>query len=237
MSFETKTFTNSPRNPRHTHSPVRDRCVEYIQILKDLGIFRELPISQAIHVFQTEMGIMDERSISRYFGTHDLSSSVNVRTRTRYATGTISIKDSQVSRMVKHKRGYLEVFGLVKFDLRGSTRFMVLNEVSIFATVSSLRENESFSRVSIPEMYVSSTTPILQGKECEKTVLEVVSPNSAETTEREERENNSGHIQIEYGNRQENCPKSKKALTAEEILILTAAESCDSELKKEGKKN
>ena len=125
-------FTTEPKSGRRKgHSPIRDRCLEFMQILKDQGYTNCIPLEHAKRIFQTEMGIFDQKSLKAYFGCQASKSTRIVRQRVTYATGTISVKNIELTQDIRAKKGYFETLGLVYFELRGNVFFMNVLEMPI----------------------------------------------------------------------------------------------------------
>jgi hypothetical protein len=175
-----RTFTTEPkRRIRRGNSPVRNRCIEFIEILKELGYTNTIPLEHAKELFQAQMGIMDRTSLKAYFGSQASRNIRKIQRTARYATGTMSFRTIELAQDVPHRTGYFEILRLATFEKKGKTWFMNLANEPLIAELGfhtyegSEQSNADFS---LP--------PLLQGKEREKTVLEVVSPNDVETTER-----------------------------------------------------
>jgi len=154
-------FTTKPRTyVRRGCQTVRRRCLQYLTILKhQYGVTLAFPLEEAKRVFQDEMGIWDRTSLKAYFGTQpDVSKRVIQRTA-RYQTGTISQKTIELRQNISKREGYLERLGLVNYEKRGNTWFMILNkEVSVVPQISRIRvqHNERHeSRFSIDNFSLS----------------------------------------------------------------------------------
>jgi hypothetical protein len=139
------------------------------------GCTREIPLEEAKRIFQLDMGIWDRASLKAYFGTQLGVSRRIIQRTARYQTGTISNKTIELKQNISKLEGYLERLGLVKFEKRGNTWFMVLNnEVSVIPEIAKSTQsvNES-SEQNLRLNYVKrgcsidnfSLTPIALGEQ------------------------------------------------------------------------
>ena len=173
-----RSFTTQPKTyiKRGCHT-IRERSQKYIRILKDkFNIDLQIPLERAKQIFQDEMDIWDRASLRAYFGTQPSISRRFIRRIATYATGTVSSKTIELTQQIPERKGYLESLGLVKFEKRSNTWFMILTNEALVPKVwrNSVQQYEGRkSRVSIDNF---SLTPIVQGKERE-TVLDAVSTN------------------------------------------------------------
>lgn len=156
---------------------VRERCLQFIEALREQGFTNEVPLETAKQLFQITMGIMDRASLKAYFGSQLGKSVRKIQRVARYSSGTISQKTIELTQVTPQKRGYLELLGLATFELRGKVWFMILKGEPLVPQL--FPQHYEGHECSIENL---SLSPI-QGKECEKTVLEVVSPNNVETKE------------------------------------------------------
>jgi len=171
-----KLFKNFPK--KRGCNTVRTRCLQFIEVLKQNGYANEIPLETAKELFMKTMRIMDRTSLKAYFGSQAHRSIRKIQKIARYGTGTMSYKTIELAQEVPQKRGYFELLGLAKFEPRGSVWLMILTNEPLVPELFS--QHYESSECSIENL---SLSPILQGKECEKTVLEVVSPNSLEAKE------------------------------------------------------
>jgi hypothetical protein len=132
------------------------------------------------------MGIYDRLSVKAYFGVQETKSKRSImRTATYARTGTISNKTITLSQNIKPKAGYLQQLGLVTYEKRGPTWFLLLEPTTITPEISHPPANppsesetydalsdEGLAEASIDKIYL---TPNLQGEEHEKPDLEGVS--------------------------------------------------------------
>ncbi len=165
---------------------IRNRCLQFIAVLKQNGYANEIPLETAKELFITTMGIMDRASLKAYFGSQAGRTIRKIQKVTRYSTGTMSYKTIELAQQIPQKRGYFELLGLAKLELRGSIWFMVLlNEPLVPELFPQHYERNKCSKEVLSHHNEGeklpienfSLSPILQGKECEKTVLKVASPN------------------------------------------------------------
>lgn len=193
---------------------VRRRCMHFISILKDYGYDFEVPLKDARELFQMTLNIMDRTSLSAYFGTQATRSIRKMQRIARYATGTTSFKGIEISQDIPSKKGYFEILGMATFELRGKTWFMILNREPLVPEIVSQHKEDHACEESIKDF---SLSPFLQGKECEKTDLEVVSLNDKETMENKQT--------TTYRSRERKLYASEHityALSPEESAILNA---------------
>jgi hypothetical protein len=118
-----KTFSNSRKC-----GTVRRRAVNY---LSALGV-KEIPLAKAIEKFSELTDMFDRYTIKAYFGTKKHTSRKLIFRRAIYGgNGTVSNKTIDLSQDVPTTAGYLEKLGLVDFEKRGKTWFMVVNENAV----------------------------------------------------------------------------------------------------------
>jgi len=92
---------------------VRTRCIRFISLLHELG-FDELPLNDAIFLFQKHMSIMDKKSLNAYFGQHELRQRSFLDKTTRYQNGTVSMSKIEMYRRLIQKQGYFEILDLAE---------------------------------------------------------------------------------------------------------------------------
>jgi hypothetical protein len=173
-------FTTKPKHGRRKgHSPIRDRCFEFMQILESRGYTNAIPLDEAKRIFQTEIGIFDQKSVRAYFGSQASKSTRFVRQRVTYGTGTVSFKNIELTQDIRAKKGYLEILGMVSFELRGNTFFMKVLETPFLVPTLMKKCGVSKDRISLPIGFLS------RGKGNGGNRFEKVSPEDAEATERE----------------------------------------------------
>ena len=105
---------------------VRKRATHFIESIIQNGI-KELPLPKAKDLFNQITDLWDRTTIKAYFGTHKHVSRQNIKRVARYGTGTYSFKSIELIRDVETEKGYLEKLGLVHYELRGKTWFMIVN--------------------------------------------------------------------------------------------------------------
>jgi hypothetical protein len=132
------TFTTEPRNHRRKgHSPIRGRCLEFLNILEQQGYLQMIPLNQAIHIFQIELGICDRSSIRSYFGSRAHKSIRKLQRFSRYSTGTVSQKTIELAQDIPEQKGYLELLGLATFREIGNNWFLVLQHEPLVPEMNS----------------------------------------------------------------------------------------------------
>jgi len=164
---------------------VRKRSLNYIAILKHkYGVSHEIPVEAAKRIFQKELDIWDRTSLKAYFGTQTAISKRTIQRKAIYSTGTVSNKTIELRQYIFKSEGYLERLGLVKFEKRGDTWFMILaNNETI---VPEIRHSQTrvYERVEPKSIENFSLTPILE--ESRETEAEIEKREQRE--KREERE-------------------------------------------------
>jgi len=125
----TKSFTTSRKKP--ANSPIRRRCIETIDALHNLGYTKEIPLEDAIELFQATLGIMDRASVKAYFGVQPHKAVQRIERMARYQSGVMSLKTIELAHKVGYKAGYFELLRLATIQKKESAWFFVLNEVSI----------------------------------------------------------------------------------------------------------
>ena len=163
---------------------VRKRSLNYIAILKHkYGVSHEIPVEAAKRILQKELDIWDRTSLKAYFGTQTAISKRTIQRKAIYSTGTVSNKTIELRQYIFKSEGYLERLGLVKFEKRGDTWFMILaNNETI---VPEIRHSQTrvYERVEPKSIENFSLTPILE--ESRET--------QAEIDKREQREERECH--------------------------------------------
>jgi hypothetical protein len=124
-----KLFKNFPK--KRGCNTVRTRCLQFIEVLKQNGYANEIPLETAKELFMKTMGIMDRTSLKAYFGSQAHRTIRKIQKIARYGTGTTSYKMIELAQEVPQKRGYFELLGLAKFELRGSVWFMILTNETL----------------------------------------------------------------------------------------------------------
>lgn len=118
-------------------STVRQRCLDYIEALRKSGYANEIPLESAKLLFSKVSGFYDRATTKAYFGSQPGRSIRKFQRLARYQSGTASYKLIELAQDIPHKKGYLELLGLVTIEKKGSVWFLKLNEVSIIAEMSS----------------------------------------------------------------------------------------------------
>jgi len=123
-----KSFSTSPQGHRRkAHSPVRDRCIQFLDILREYGYTLKIPLEKAKELFQQEMNIMDQKSLAAYFGTHQHRVKQRMERFAQYGSGHSALKRIELSYEVQARKGYFEILNLANFELKGKTWFMTFN--------------------------------------------------------------------------------------------------------------
>jgi len=125
----TKSFTTSRKKP--ANSPIRRRCIETIDALHNLGYTKEIPLEDAIELFQATLGIMDRASVKAYFGVQPHKAVQRIERMARYQSGVMSLKTIELAHKVGYKAGYFELLRLATIQKKESAWFFVLNEVGV----------------------------------------------------------------------------------------------------------
>jgi hypothetical protein len=106
---------------------VRRRATNFILSLNA----KQIPLEKAKELFSEYTGLFDRTTLKAYFGTKEHKATRNFRRIARYPTGTYSFKDIELTEEIPTKRGYLEKLGLVHFELRGKTWFMIVDRDAV----------------------------------------------------------------------------------------------------------
>lgn len=126
-----RAFTSKPKALiKRGCNTVRERCLNFIRILREeYSCTHEIPLEEAKRLFKKQIGFpCDRTSIKAYFGTQPGKVRKLIHRRAVYLnTGTVGIKDIELSQDISQKEGYLELFGLISYEKRGDVWFMVLN--------------------------------------------------------------------------------------------------------------
>ena len=164
---------------------VRTRCLQFIEVLKQSGYANEIPLENAKELFMKTMGIMDRTSIKSYFGSQAHRTIRKIQKIARYGTGTTSYKMIELAQEVPQKRGYFELLGLAKFELRGSVWFMILTNETLVPEL--FPQHYESSECSIENLSLSpiSHSPIEKPKA--EALEEEVSVGETEVSPRTER--------------------------------------------------
>jgi len=124
MRYEHLRYKSFPK--KRGSNTIRNRCLQFINVLKQNGYANEIPLETAKELFMKSMGIMDRISMKSYFGSQAHRSIRKIQKIAHYSTGTMSYKTIELAQEVPQKRGYFELLGLAKIELRGSVHFMIL---------------------------------------------------------------------------------------------------------------
>jgi len=121
------TFTTEPKTYfKRGFGTVRNKCMQFIALLIKNGYTHEIPLTQAIDLFQLHMpNAMDQKTLKAYFGTMPSKSKKIIYRTARYQTGTISNKTIELTENIPKRVGYFEKLGLVHYEKRKETWFFV----------------------------------------------------------------------------------------------------------------
>jgi hypothetical protein len=97
---------------KRSPSPVRERCIGFIKILRELGYDKTIALGEAFELFRREVGIMDLKSLRAYFGTRAGKSKRTINMRKKYQNGEQSFRTIELSSDIVERRGYFEIFVL-----------------------------------------------------------------------------------------------------------------------------
>ncbi len=120
-------FTTSPeRYIKRGNKTIRARCLEFVETLAIQQI-KELPLEQAQQFFSLEIiDLWDTRTLAKYFGTQAHRNTKKIECQKQYATGFVSSRNITLTQDIHKRIGYLEKLGLVHYEQRGKTVFIVL---------------------------------------------------------------------------------------------------------------
>lgn len=124
-----KSFTTEPKgHKRKGHSPIRQRCMEFINFLKALGYTRQLPLKEAKELFFQHLGLGDPKTVKQYFGVQGTKRISKMQRIARYSSGTCSYKNIELAYSTPSRKGYFERLGLAKVEQRGDTWFFMIEK-------------------------------------------------------------------------------------------------------------
>jgi hypothetical protein len=152
-----RTFTTAAKSGKRKRcpSPVRERCIGFIKILREMGYDKTIALGEAFELFRREVGIMDSKSLRAYFGTRAGKSKRTISMRKRYQNGEQSFRTIELSSDVVERRGYFEIFGLVDFEKKGNSWFMNLRS-DFLVPQCNPQPSESRDRVDVDVLGVNS---------------------------------------------------------------------------------
>jgi hypothetical protein len=186
-----KTFTTSPKDGKRKNnpSPVRERCLRFISILRKMGYDKSIPLDDAVEIFQSEIGIMDDKSKRAYFGTRAGKAERTIDEMKSYQNGERKFRSIQLSFKIAERRGYLEIFGLVEFEKIGKVWFLQIKSDSIVPLWNpQLSDDAGVGRVSNVNLSLSSNSGVNQvgtGSQGGAKTLPSTSLETTHTTQRE----------------------------------------------------
>lgn len=122
------TFTTEPHGYiRRGNKTVRARCIEFVETLR-LQQIKQLTVEHARDTFSQIIDHWDNATLDKYFGVQPHVTKQESETRNRYSNDNVSIKRSERTLHLPMRKGYLEKLGLVHYEKRGKTWFLVLSE-------------------------------------------------------------------------------------------------------------
>jgi len=204
---ELTNFTTEPKTRRHTRGPFisGDRAADFMQYLWERKLRKNCSWQVLRYEFIQRFQTNDSRIIDKYLGhpKETVRSAGSSVVRQNRNTGTIAHFMYSNERKVNVKEGLLEELGYITKEgnryILHHESFGYFTEQMTLETAIPLPEVNGESKASIDNLCVRSLSgennnqTILQGKECEKTVLEVVSPIEAVTERKEEEDIDSAH--------------------------------------------
>ncbi|MGB9915624.1 MAG: hypothetical protein ACPLOC_08805 [Candidatus Bathyarchaeales archaeon] len=205
-TFKLKSFTTEPKFRRFVKRGAFisvNRAVEFMAHLWEVGL-KKCSYETLEWEFIQYFGSNDKRTVERYLGRPEKverHTGLSKVVRMNRMSGKIAQFEYLNERHIQAKKGLLEILGYIsKFKEGSETRYLIHHERMPYYTVQATLESEArevgnllqefgeSSKVSKEDLRACKleeetkyNEPILQGKECEKTVLEVVSPNQIET--------------------------------------------------------
>ena len=168
------------------NSPVRRRCLEFIEALHDLGYTSMIPLEDAKDLFMATLGICDKASIRAYFGVIPHRSIQHIERIARYQSGVTSMKRIDLTQKIGYMAGYFELLRLATIQRKGLVWFMCLNEVGVVPQIVPESFMNGCVGKSISKISLSSTG-IVEQCEQPKQPFTIRVNDRVETT-REERE-------------------------------------------------
>jgi hypothetical protein len=186
----------------------------FIQTLAQNGT-KELPLEKAKTLFSQIIDLWDRTTLKAYFGTQAHRSTRKMRRTARYATGTYSFKNIELTQDVETTPGYLEKLGLAEIEKRGKTWFFLVRQDAVIVP-------QLFKNVVVVPSEISLSHPntrISQGERVRENRFEKVVPlnNELET---------NNNLQSEREKTGSFLPKAKSdslELTLLEKAILRSA--------------
>ncbi len=134
-------------------STVRQRCLDFTKALRQSGYANEIPLESAKIVFSQVTDLYDRTTIKAYFGSQPGRSIRKIQRLARYASGTASYKSIELAHDIPHKKGYLELLGLVTNQKKGSVWFLILKNEVLVPEISSNNHESSESRGTLRQQH------------------------------------------------------------------------------------
>jgi hypothetical protein len=125
--FESESFSTSPQKLiKRGHGTARRRCIAFIDLLKAKGYDSEIPLKDAIELFQVNISYMDHRTVAAYFGRQPRTNTRLFHVTKQYSSGAFGQKTIGIREHIQYMKGYLETLGLAHIEQRGQTWFLIL---------------------------------------------------------------------------------------------------------------
>ncbi|PIX31709.1 hypothetical protein COZ60_03070, partial [Candidatus Bathyarchaeota archaeon CG_4_8_14_3_um_filter_42_8] len=145
-------FTTQPKHyMKRGCNTVRTRCIVFVDQLRAKGFEYELPLEKAKELFNEILGVYDRTTVKAYFGTLPGRWTRKFKRWAKYASGTQSSKDIELSQDVPKTKGYLEKLGLVSYERHGRVWFMVLENLQIVPII--MKANSSKDKISLTPIH------------------------------------------------------------------------------------
>jgi hypothetical protein len=186
-----KTFATAVKKGKRksSPSPVRKRCIQFIQVLKEMGYEKRISLDDASEIFQNELGIMDAKSLRAYFGTRAGKSERTINEMKSYQNGDRKFRTIQLSMKIADRRGYLEILGLVEYEKMGKSWVLLIKSDSVVPLWNpQLSEGVDVGCVSNVDLSLSSNRGVNQvgvGSEVEAASIPSIILETTHTTQRE----------------------------------------------------
>lgn len=155
-----------PRAPRGCNT-IRSRCIQFIQILEQNG-YERLPLEEAKRVFSQTLGIYDRSSIKAYFGTQAGITRHTVERFARYQSGASGLKTIELSQRIAHHAGYLEILGLVTYELKGRVWFLSLKRAILVPTLVKPSASVPMQNISLSSLVTEAYHSGREGDELQR---------------------------------------------------------------------
>ena len=155
--------------PSRKCNTVRRRAIEFVTAID----VKELPLETARELFSEYIGLYDRTTLKAYFGTIKHTSKRKIFRRATYGgNNTVSNKFIELSQDIETTKGYLEKMGLVHYELRGKTWFMIVNRDAVL--VPQLYERKQLFMENISLSPNSQNECFSQGERARENALSLV---------------------------------------------------------------